>query len=102
MHEDDNTHIPIIKDTISNQIHNHPTHSYILCGNFNRDIALVSKQNGQSITPDQLGLPMDNIYRKFIITIRPNIRLARQGEHNYIQNLIEEYFIQTPNNNLYT
>lgn len=37
-----------------NQINNHLNHTYILCGDFNRDITLIGQQNGQQTTPPQI------------------------------------------------
>jgi hypothetical protein len=83
----------------------HPNHSYILCGDFNRDIALIGRQNESSITPPQTE---DMEWRTFtdilnLTYIPTNSTFTRQGGQNYIQtNLIDGYYIQTPNNTLYT
>jgi hypothetical protein len=45
-HIDDIIHIPIIQTTIFNHIHNNPQSNIILLGDFNRNIALIGKQNG--------------------------------------------------------
>jgi exonuclease III len=45
-HIDDITHIPTIQTTIFNHIHNNPQCNIILLGDFNRDIALIGRQNG--------------------------------------------------------
>jgi hypothetical protein len=44
------THIPIIQTTIFNHIHNNPHSNIILLGDFNRDIALIGRQNGATNT----------------------------------------------------
>jgi hypothetical protein len=43
---DDITHIPTIQTTIFNHIHKNPQSNIILLGDFNRDIALIGRQNG--------------------------------------------------------
>ena len=40
-HIEDLRLIPIIQQTIRTQIDSHPNHTYILCGDFNRDIAFI-------------------------------------------------------------
>jgi hypothetical protein len=56
-HIDDITHIPITQTTIFNHIHNNPQSNIILLGDFNRDIALIGRQNGATnIAPTQQDL----------------------------------------------
>jgi exonuclease III len=56
-HIDDITHIPTIQTTIFNHIHNNPQSNIILLGDFNRDIALIGRQNGTTkTTPTQQDL----------------------------------------------
>ena len=50
-HLEDICFIPHIQTAITNQITTHPNHTYILCGDFNRDIALNGKQNNNINTP---------------------------------------------------
>jgi hypothetical protein len=52
-HAEDLSLIPIIQNTITDHINAHPNHTYILCGDFNRDIALIGRQNNLQITPPQ-------------------------------------------------
>ena len=52
-HIEDIRLIPTIQQTIKIQIDAHPNHTYILCGDFNRDIALIGRQNEQRFTPPQ-------------------------------------------------
>ena len=52
-HIEDTRLIPTIQQTIRIQIDAHPNHTYILCGDFNRDIALIGRQNEQRFTPPQ-------------------------------------------------
>ena len=104
-HEENTPLIPLLQHTITNQINLHPNHAFILCGDFNRDIALIGRQNDQHITPPQTE---DHLWRTFITNIDlqyvpTNTNFSRQGGHNYTQNsLIDGFFIKTPNNNLYT
>jgi hypothetical protein len=49
-HIDNITHIPTIQTTIFNHIHNNPQSNIILLGDFNRDIALIGRQNGATNT----------------------------------------------------
>ena len=104
-HEEDLPFIPSIQTTVTNQITSHPNHTYILCGNFNRNIALIGRQNDLQITPPQM---KDYIWRSFTTSLELsyvpiNTTFSRQGGHNYIQNiLIDGFFIKTPNNNQYT
>lgn len=50
-HEEDIRLIPYIMHTINTQINAHPNHIHTLCGDFNRDIALIGRQNEHGITP---------------------------------------------------
>ena len=52
-HVEDTHLIPYLKTTISNQITAHPNHIHILCGDFNRDIALTGRQNNNNNSPPQ-------------------------------------------------
>ena len=52
-HLEDIRLIPIIKTTITNQINAHLDHIHIMCGDFNRDIALIGRQNDNLNTPPQ-------------------------------------------------
>jgi len=61
-HEEDIPLIPTIQNTITNQLNLHPNHTCILCGDFNRDIALIGRQNDYHITPPQVE---DHLWRTF-------------------------------------
>ena len=104
-HEEDIPLIPIIQHTITYQVNLHPNHTYILCGDFIRDIALIGRQNDQQTTPLQ---PKDHLWRSFTTSLElsyvpTNTKFSRQGCHNYTQNsLMDGFFIKTPNNNQYT
>ena len=104
-HEEDFPLIPIIQTTITNQITAHPNHTYILCGDFNRDITLIGRQDDQQTTPPQTE---DHNWRAFTTALElsyvpTNTTFSRQGGHNYTQNsLIDGFFIKTPQNQQYT
>ena len=104
-HAEDIRFIPIIKQTITQQITTHPNYTHILCGDFNRDIALIGRQTNYNITPPQTE---DIEWRTFIdsihLTYTPTNNIySRQGGHNYTQtSLIDGYYIKTPDNTLYT
>jgi hypothetical protein len=105
LHEEDLPFIPIIQITVTEQINAHPNHTYVICGNFNRDIALRGRQNDQQISPPQdkdyqWRSFMDNLDLTYLTT---NTTFPRKGGNNYTHNsLIDGFFIKTPNNNQYT
>ena len=98
-------YITTIQQQITQQIIAHPNHSYVLCGDFNIDIVLIGRQNETSVTTPQTE---DKEWRTFIDTqnltyIPINSTFTRHGGQNYTQtSLIDGYYIQTPNNTLYT
>ena len=106
-HKEDLPLIPSIQNTITNQINTHPNHTYILYGDFNRDIALIDRQNDQQTTPPQIE---DYLWQSFTTDLELSYvptntedKFTRQGRHNYTQNnFIDGFFIKTPNNNQYT
>jgi hypothetical protein len=104
-HEEDIRLLPIIQQNITQQFTNHPNHTHILCGDFNRDIALIRRQNGYTTTPPQAE---DIEWRTFINSLQltyipTNSLYSRQGGQDYNQtSLIDGYYIKTPNNTLYT
>ena len=104
-HEDDLPLIPTIQTNITHQINTHPNHTYIICGDFNRDVALIGRQNDQQTTPPQLE---DYLWRSFITELElsyipTNTTFSRQGGHNYTQNsLIYGIYIKTPHNQQFT
>ena len=95
----------MIQQIITHQITNHSNHTQNLCGDFNIDIALVERQNEHNTTPPQAE---DIEWRAFTnnlhLTYVPTNNLySRQGGPNYNQiSLIDGYYINTPNNSLYT
>lgn len=71
--------IPTIQTSITHQINVHPNHTYILCGNFNRDIALIKRQNDQQTTPPQnRGLSLE------FINNQPRV-IIHLGKHNILK-----------------
>ena len=104
-HIEDIRYIPIIKQEITQQIAAHPNHTHILCGDFNRDIALIGRHNDLNTTPPQIediewGDFTNSIQLKYIPT---NSIYSRQGGQNYTQtSLIDGYYIKAPHLNLYT
>ena len=104
-HEEDTQHILTIQQNITHQIATHPDHTYVLCGNFNRDIALIGRQNEYNHTPPQTEdiewrTFTDNLQLTYIPTNSP---YTRQGGQNYNQtSLIDGYYVKSPDNTLYT
>ena len=104
-HAEDIRCIPIIQQNIAQQTTTHPNHIHILCGYFNKDIALIGRQNKYNTTPPQTKHIewckfTDNLQFTYIPT---NIPYSRQGGQNYNQtSLINGYYIKIPNNALYT
>jgi len=104
-HFEDTQYITIIQQQITQQIMTHPNHTYILCGDFNRDIALIRRQKEFNTTPPQVEeiewrIFTDTLELTYIPTNSP---FSKQGSQNYSQtSLIDRYYIKTPNNALYT
>jgi hypothetical protein len=94
-HIDDITHIPTIQTTIFNHIHNNPQSNIILLGDFNRDIALIGRQNGATNTaPTQQDLDWkqftNSLHLKYIPT---NTNYSYQGGYNYTStSLIDGFY----------
>ena len=104
-HEEDIRSIPMIQQIITHQITNHSNHTHILCGDFNRDIALIGRQNEDNTTPTQEEVIKwrtftNNLHLTYVPT---NNLYSGQGGPNYNQtSLINGYYINTSNNSLYT
>ena len=104
-HSEDIRFIPIIKQNITLQVTTHPNYTHILCGDFNRDIALIGRQNDYNLTPPQ---QEDTDWRAFTDSIHlthipTNSQYSRQGGQNYTQtSLIDGYYTNTSNKILYT
>jgi hypothetical protein len=104
-HIDDITHIPIIQTTIFNHIHNNPHSNIILLGDFNRDIALIGRQNGATNTaPTQQDLDWKQFTNSLhLIHIPTNTNYSYQGGYNYTStSLIDGFYIKTQPSSLNT
>jgi hypothetical protein len=102
---DDIIHIPTLQATIFNQIHNNPQSHIILLGDFNRDIALIGRQNGATnTTPSQLDLDWKQFTNSLhLIYIPTNTNYSYQGGYNYTSTrLIDGFYIKTQPNTSYT
>ena len=101
-HTEDLRLIPIIQQTIRIQIN--PNHTYILCGDFNRDIALIGRQNEQRLTLPQEKDILWNTYTEslFLTYIPTNTNYSRQGGNNYTHtSLIDGFYTNAQNHNIY-
>jgi hypothetical protein len=104
-HLEDTHLIPYLKTTITNEITTHPNHIHILCGDFNRDIALTGRQNNNNNTPPQ---EEDIEWKNFTTTLNleyipTNSNISRQGGYNYTStSLIDGFYINSPNNTRFT
>ena len=86
LHPKDIQLIAIIRDTITKIINKYPNHTMLLCGNFNRDVALIGRHLDVIHNPLDI---KDIIWEKFtkrngfkyVIT---NTAFSRQGGKNYI------------------
>jgi hypothetical protein len=104
-HLEDTHLIPFLKNVITNQITTHPNHIHILCGDFNRDIALTGRQNNNNNTPPQ---EEDIQWKNFTTTLNleyipTNTNITRQGGYNYTStSLIDGFYINSPDNSRFT
>jgi exonuclease III len=104
-HEEDLHLIPDILDTITLTITQHHNHTIILCGDFNRDIALIGRHHDNDFTPPQ---EQDRTWRDFtnnlqLTYIATNTSFTRQGGANYTHtSLIDGYYLKTSNIHNYT
>jgi hypothetical protein len=100
-HLEDTHLIPYLKIEITNQIIAHSNHIHILCGDFNRDIALTRRQNNNNNTPPQ---EEDIQWKNFTTTLNleyipTNLNLSKQGGYNYTStSLIDGFYINSPDN----
>jgi hypothetical protein len=100
-HTDDIILIPTIQTTIFNHIHNNPQNNIILFRDFNRDIALIGKQHGNTTTnPTQQDLEwkqfMSLLHLQYIST---NTNYSYEGGNNYTSiSLIDGFYIKTQQN----
>jgi endonuclease/exonuclease/phosphatase family metal-dependent hydrolase len=95
----------LLQTTITDQITAHPNHMHILCGDFNKDIALTRRQNNNNNTPPQEEDIQwknftTNLNLEYILT---NINLSRQGGYNYTStSLIDGFYNNSPDKNIFT
>jgi endonuclease/exonuclease/phosphatase family metal-dependent hydrolase len=100
-HEEDLHLLLDILDTITQ----HPNHTVILCGDFNRDIALIGRHHDNEFTPPQ---EQDRTWRDFtnnlqLTYIAIDTSFTRQGGANYTHtSLIDGYYLKTSNIQNYT
>ena len=103
-HIEDIRLVPTIQQTIRMQINAHPNHTYVLCRDFNRDIALIGCQNKQRHSPPQ---EEDFTWKTYteslsLTYIPTNTNYSRQGGLNYTHtSLIDDFYIKTQNPNIY-
>ena len=104
-HLEDTHLIPCLKTEITNQITTNPNHTHILCGDFNRDIALTGRLNNHNNTPPQAE---DIQWKNFTTTLKleyipTNLNISRQGGYNYTStSLIDGFYINSSNNSTFT
>jgi exonuclease III len=100
-HIEDIILIPTIQTTIFNQIHNNPLNNIIMIGDFNRDIALIGRQHGNTKTaPTQQDLEWkqftNSLHLQYIST---NTSYSYQGGNNYTStSLIDGFYTKTQQN----
>ena len=104
-HLEDTRLILHLKTTITDKIAAHPNHIYILCGDFNCDIALNGRQNNNTNTPPQ---EEDTQLKNF--TTSPNFEyisthtnFSRQVGYNYTSiGLIDTFYIKSLDDSRFT
>jgi exonuclease III len=97
-HTEDITLILIILNTIFNHIHNNPQSNIILCGDFNRDIALIGKQHGTTKSnPTQQDLEWRQFTNSLHLQYIPiDTNYSYQGGNNYTStSLIDGFYTKT-------
>ena len=100
-HIEDTCLIPLLKEEITNQITSHPNHTYTQCGDFNRDIALMGRQNNNTNSPPQEdNFQWNNFTTSLNLEYIPtNTSFSRQGGYNYTStSLIDGFYINSPDN----
>ena len=94
-HNDDLHLIPIIQNTITQTLHKHPTFKILMCGDFNRDIALIGHYANEQFYPLS---EIDVLWHTYTIAnhfthIPTDTTYTRQGGHNYINtSLIDGFY----------
>jgi hypothetical protein len=104
-HPNDTQLIPSILHTLTQQITRNSTYQIILCGNFNRDIALIGRiQNSNTQPPQQPDYQWRNFTQTLGFTYVPtNTSYIGQGGFDYIHtSLIDGYFTKSLDNISYT
>ena len=100
-HTKDTIHIPTIQTTIFNHIHNNRQSNIILLRDFNRDIALIGRENGNTnTTSTQQDLDWrqftNSLYLNYIPT---NTNYSYQGEYSYTStSLIDGFYTKIQQN----
>jgi exonuclease III len=100
-HMEDITLIPTFQTTIFNHIHNNSQSNIILLGDFNRDIALIGKQHGTTITnPTQQDLEWKQFTNSLNLQYIPtNTNYSYQGGANYTStSLINGFYTKVQQN----
>jgi exonuclease III len=100
-HPKDTIHIPTIQTTIFNHIHNNLQNNVILLGDFNRDIALIGRQNGITKTsPTQQDLEWKQFTNSLHLKYIPNdTNYSYQGGYNYTStSFIDGFYIKIQQN----
>jgi hypothetical protein len=103
-HPDDLHLIPLIMQTITSQVYGHPNNNIVLCGDFNRDIALRGHTQGSDTIPPQ---HLNHQWRQFTQNLKftyipTNTTYTRQGGHKYTHiSLLDGYFIKSPTSIIY-
>jgi hypothetical protein len=84
-HLEDLPLLPNIQTTITQQITQHPNHTIILCGDFNRDIAVLGKYHGNIYTlPQEQDIAWNTFIHSLNATYIPTTTTyTRQGGENY-------------------
>ena len=87
--------ISTIQQTIRILINAHSNHTYILCGDFNRDTTLIGCQNEHRHIPPQEEDIIIYINRLSLTYIPTNTNYTGQDGHNYTNtSLIDGFFIK--------
>ena len=100
-HIEDTTLISIIQTTIFNDIHDNPLSNIILLGDFNRDIALISRQHGPTrTTSTQQDLEWSQFTNSLHLQYIPtNTDYSHQRGNNYTStSLIDGFYIKRQQN----
>ena len=76
--------IPRIQTAITNQISAYPNYTYIMCGDFNRDIALNGSQNNNiNILPQEENIQWKNFTNSLnLVYIPTNTTFSKRGGYN--------------------